>query len=155
MSQLNLPHDERNDCLPGCTRRWLTDTFSPLTDSSSQNGNKIFTGVMSHRPCSLFNWNTDRQHIGTKVCRYNWHSAGVMVGHSHTCLKYHRLWHAHTEAQGKNMTLVKRENCTVVKCFKTEYEFRRQSMHGILFRHSSCKVVKRCSSVHWTPPKLG
>jgi len=32
---------------------------------------------------------------------------------------------AHTKAQGKNMTLAKRENCSVVKCFKTEYEFRQ------------------------------
>ena len=80
----------------------------------------------------------------------------VIVGHAYTCLKYHchRLRHAHTKAQGKYMTFVKRENCAVAKCFKTEYEFR-QSMHGILFRDFSYGVVKRCCSVHWLPPKLG
>ena len=60
----------------------------------------------------------------------------VIAGHAQRAhvLKYHchRLWHAHTEAQGTNMKLVKRENCTVVECFRTEYEFC-QSMHGILF----------------------
>jgi len=43
-----------------------------------------------------------------------------LIGHTHTCLKYHcrRLWRAHTKAQGNNVKFVKRENCTVVKCFK-------------------------------------
>ena len=73
------------------------------------------------------------------------------IGHTHTCLKYHchQLRHTHTEAQGKTWHLYKHENCTVVKCFTTEYEFHH-SMHGILFRHFSYKVVKQCCSVHWT-----
>jgi len=58
---------------------------------------------------------------------------------------------AHTKAQGKYMTFVKRENCTVVKCFKPNMSSVDQCT-GYCF--ASYKVVKRCCSVHWPPPKL-
>ena len=72
----------------------------------------------------------------------------MVIGHARTCLKNNIVTEYGTRTpKHKQMTFVKRENCTVEKCFKTEYEFR-QSIHGILFRHFSYKVVKRCCSVH-------
>ena len=90
----------------------------------------------------------------------------VMVGYAHTCLKYHchRVWHAHTKAQGKNMTLVKRENCTAVKCFKpntssinqcTGYCFATsaiKSLNGVVpcFEHHQSSAKYPGKEVGWT-----